>query len=74
MICESLKIIFKGADDFQAKVNIEVQWASEHVIAAIERNGGTITTAYYDPHCLFAMHDVDKFFTTGNFFNHTVVK
>ncbi|KAF4518039.1 hypothetical protein B566_EDAN009272, partial [Ephemera danica] len=31
-----------------------VQWASEPVIAAIERNGGVITTAYYDPHCLYA--------------------
>lgn len=55
----------EGADNFKAKVNIEVQWASELVIAAIERNGGTIITAYYDPHCLFALSDVDKFFTTG---------
>lgn len=56
----------EGADEFKAKVNIEVQWASEPVIAAIERNGGVITTSYYDPHSLFAMQDVDQFFTTGN--------
>ncbi|XP_043579994.1 39S ribosomal protein L15, mitochondrial [Bombus pyrosoma] len=55
----------EGADNFKAKVNIEVQWASEPVIAAIERNGGTITTAYYDTHCLHAIKDIDRFFTTG---------
>lgn len=55
----------EGADIFQAKINIEVQWASEPVIAAIERNGGTITTAYYDTHSLFALVDVDKFFSRG---------
>ncbi|XP_076677826.1 mitochondrial ribosomal protein L15 [Andrena cerasifolii] len=55
----------EGADAFKAKVNIEVQWASEPVIAAIERNGGTITTAYYDPHCLLTLHNVDQFFNTG---------
>ncbi|XP_077283493.1 mitochondrial ribosomal protein L15 [Arctopsyche grandis] len=54
-----------GADSFKAKVNIEVQWATELVIAAIERNGGTITTAYYDPDCLFAMKNPEKFFCRG---------
>ncbi|XP_060517944.1 large ribosomal subunit protein uL15m [Cylas formicarius] len=55
----------EGADLFQAKVNIEVQWASETVIAAIERAGGVITTAYYDPHSLFAMINTKKFFERG---------
>ncbi|XP_076182132.1 large ribosomal subunit protein uL15m-like isoform X2 [Ptiloglossa arizonensis] len=55
----------EGADIFKAKINIEVQWANEPVIAAIEKNGGTICTAYYDNHSLFALHDVDQFFTTG---------
>lgn len=64
--CDLFEIIIKGGDAFDAKVNIEVQWASEPVIAAIERNGGTITTAYYDPHSLLTLHDVDKFFNTGN--------
>ncbi|KAJ9574698.1 hypothetical protein L9F63_008133 [Diploptera punctata] len=45
----------EGADIFKAKVNIEVQWAPEPVIAAIERNGGVITTAFYDKDCLFAV-------------------
>ncbi|XP_053607422.1 large ribosomal subunit protein uL15m [Plodia interpunctella] len=55
----------EGADIFAAKINIEVQWASEQVIAAIERNGGTITTAYYDPHSLFLLKNPKKFFETG---------
>lgn len=41
--------LFQGADIFAAKINIEVQRASEGVIAAIERNGGVITTSFYDP-------------------------
>ncbi|KAL4708116.1 hypothetical protein ACJJTC_009895 [Scirpophaga incertulas] len=55
----------EGADIFQAKLNIEVQWASEEVIAAIEKNGGVITTAYYDPHSLFLLKNPKKFFETG---------
>ncbi|XP_044267380.1 39S ribosomal protein L15, mitochondrial [Tribolium madens] len=55
----------EGADVFNAKVNIEVQWASETVIAAIERAGGVITTAYYDQHSLQAMINTKKFFERG---------
>ncbi|KAI5633956.1 ribosomal proteins 50S-L15, 50S-L18e, 60S-L27A domain-containing protein [Phthorimaea operculella] len=55
----------EGADIFAAKINIEVQWASEEVIAAVERNGGVITTAYYDPHSLFLLKDPKKFFESG---------
>ncbi|XP_075212906.1 mitochondrial ribosomal protein L15 [Lycorma delicatula] len=55
----------EGADQFQAKVNIEVQWTSEPVIAAIERNGGVITTAFYDIYSLFIMRDPVKFFEKG---------
>lgn len=55
----------EGADNFKAKINIEVQWTTEPVIAAIERNGGTITTAFYDLHCLSAMTNVQKFLSSG---------
>lgn len=55
----------EGADLFAAKINIEVQWASEQVIAAIEKNGGVITTAYYDPHSLFLLKNPKKFFESG---------
>lgn len=41
--------LFQGADIFAAKINIEVQRATEGAIAAIERNGGVITTSFYDP-------------------------
>lgn len=41
--------LFQGADIFAAKINIEVQRASEGAIAAIERNGGVISTGFYDP-------------------------
>jgi large subunit ribosomal protein L15 len=43
-----LNLTDEGADHFEAKVNIEVQYASEQAIAAVERNGGVITTAYFD--------------------------
>ncbi|XP_045470135.1 39S ribosomal protein L15, mitochondrial [Harmonia axyridis] len=55
----------EGANIFNCKVNIEVQWASELVIAAVEKAGGTITTAYYDQHSLQAMINPKKFFERG---------
>jgi len=55
----------EGLDHFKAKVNIEVQWTSEQVIAAVERNGGVITTAYYDVASLFAAVDPLQFFKKG---------
>nr|CAG4650405.1 EOG090X0BG9 [Sida crystallina] len=55
----------EGLDNFSAKVNIEIQWAPEQCIAAIERNGGVITTAFYDPMSLWAMVDPIKFFQKG---------
>jgi len=42
----------QGADIFAAKINIEVQRASELAIAAIEKNGGVVTTSFYDPRSL----------------------
>jgi len=55
----------EGLDNFKAKVNIEVQWAPEQVIAAIERNGGVITTGFYDMSSLWALRDPLKFFGRG---------
>lgn len=54
-----------GVDCFRAKVNIEVQHAREPVIAAIERNGGTITTAYFDLASVSALRDPEAFFRLG---------
>ncbi|RWS28632.1 39S ribosomal protein L15-like protein [Leptotrombidium deliense] len=58
-------LIDEGLDVFTAKVNIEVQYAKESVIAAIERNGGIITTAFYDIKSVIALHDATKFFKSG---------
>jgi len=55
----------EGMDKFQAKVNIEVQWASEQTIAAVERAGGKITCAYYDIHSVVALSNPIKFFRKG---------
>nr|ACO12844.1 39S ribosomal protein L15, mitochondrial precursor [Lepeophtheirus salmonis]ADD24451.1 39S ribosomal protein L15, mitochondrial [Lepeophtheirus salmonis] len=55
----------EGVDNFDAKVNIEVQHASEEVIAAVERLGGTITTAYYDIFSVKALVHPTKFFQSG---------
>ncbi|UYV76929.1 MRPL15 [Cordylochernes scorpioides] len=55
----------EGLDTFKAKVHIEVQYAKEHVIAAIERNGGTITLAYYDATSVWAASDPAKYFAHG---------
>lgn len=54
-----------GLDNFHARVNIEVQYAREPVIAAIERNGGRITTAFYDIKSVAALANPYKFFKTG---------
>jgi len=40
--------MIKGSDVFQAKLNLEVQRADLTSIAAVERVGGKIRTAYYD--------------------------
>lgn len=55
-----------GLDNFTAKVNIEVQHAKEQVIAAVERNGGVITSTFYDTHSLYALRNPYKFFSRGN--------
>ncbi|XP_052256113.1 39S ribosomal protein L15, mitochondrial-like [Dreissena polymorpha] len=55
----------EGADIFTARVNIEVQWAEESTIAAIERNGGMITTRFFDFPSLQAIVDPEWFFKKG---------
>lgn len=55
----------EGADYFTAKVNIEVQHAKETVIAAVERNGGVITNAYYDIESVTAKINPQKYFERG---------
>ncbi len=47
----------EGADLFEARLNLEVQWASEAAVAAVERNGGVVTTAYFDVFSVTALAD-----------------
>ncbi|TRZ04407.1 hypothetical protein DNTS_023513 [Danionella cerebrum] len=60
-----IELVAEGAELFCAKVNIEVQMASEEVIAAVERNGGVITTSYYDPRSLQVLIKPVPFFMSG---------
>ncbi|KAM8823697.1 large ribosomal subunit protein uL15m [Spinachia spinachia] len=58
-------LVDEGADIFSAKINIEVQRASEGAVAAIERNGGVITTSFYDPISLGILIQPVPFFLRG---------
>ena len=62
-----VNLVDEGINMFKSKINIEVQYASEPVIAAIERNGGTITTAYFDMKSVIALNNPLKFFQKGTF-------
>lgn len=70
----------EGIDAFAACVNIEVQYASELAIAAVEKNGGmhfsaflckkrrttgTLFTTYYDQRALDALVDPKRHFEHG---------
>ena len=65
--CYGVHLTDEGLDCFKGRVNIEVQHASEQVIAAVERNGGTITTAYYDLDSVIALFNPMKFFAKGGY-------
>ncbi|XP_077365502.1 large ribosomal subunit protein uL15m [Festucalex cinctus] len=60
-----VQLVDEGADLFSAKVNIEVQRASEKAIAAVERNGGAVTCAFYDPISLAVLIKPVPFFQRG---------
>ena len=55
----------EGADRFEAKINIEVQYASEQAIAAVERNGGVIKTAYFNLESVIALSNPLLWFSQG---------
>ncbi|CAI4231278.1 unnamed protein product [Auanema sp. JU1783] len=55
----------EGADDFTHKIDIEVQYASQSAIAAVEKAGGRIRTAYYDVQSLEAAVDPQSWFKKG---------
>lgn len=59
-------LVEQGANIFEAKVNIEIQIADRLSVASIERNGGTITTAFYDRPSFVALCDPVKYFLSGH--------
>ncbi|KAE8598774.1 hypothetical protein XENTR_v10016933 [Xenopus tropicalis] len=60
-----VQLVEEGSDIFSAKINIEVQWASQLAIAAVEKNGGVITTGFYDPRSLEVLCKPVPFFMRG---------
>ncbi|KAM9308725.1 large ribosomal subunit protein uL15m [Gastrophryne carolinensis] len=60
-----VQLVDEGSEQFCAKINIEVQYASELAIAAIEKNGGVITTGFYDPRSLEVLCKPVPFFMRG---------
>ncbi|KAF6019873.1 MRPL15 [Bugula neritina] len=55
----------EGADVFDAKVFLEVQWVDEVAVAAIEKSGSLVRSRYYDPKSLSAAINPAKFFGFG---------
>ncbi|KAF7635316.1 hypothetical protein Mgra_00005284 [Meloidogyne graminicola] len=55
----------EGEQVFSTPINLEVQWASLTAIAAIERAGGRIRTAYYDLESLKAAENPEAWFRAG---------
>ncbi|OAF69636.1 39S ribosomal protein L15, mitochondrial [Intoshia linei] len=60
-----INLVDEGCDIFQSKINIEVQYADELSIAAIEKQGGIISTKYYNKECVEAMENPPRFFERG---------
>ncbi|XP_071964312.1 large ribosomal subunit protein uL15m-like [Antedon mediterranea] len=60
-----VQLVSEGKDEFQAQLNIEVQWATEDVIAAVERNSGVITLGFYDLQSVEALAHPLIFFQRG---------
>ena len=58
-------VLLQGADIFASRVHIEVQHASEATIAAVERNGGMITTRFFNLECVQALNNPEVFFKKG---------
>lgn len=54
-----------GADEFAARVSIEVQCASERTIAAVEKAGGVLVTRFFDVSSVSAMVNAEQHFTKG---------
>jgi len=57
-----LRLVSRGANQFKASVNIELQMGDELAIAAVEKAGGRFTASYYDRSSIkAAVNPVDYF-------------
>ncbi|CAI2322600.1 unnamed protein product [Caenorhabditis sp. 36 PRJEB53466] len=56
----------EGADSFPYPIDIEVQYATQSAIAAVEKAGGRVRTAYYDVQSLEAAVNPKSWFEKGN--------
>jgi hypothetical protein len=65
MPVSSKSILAQGYEVFSTQINLEVQWASQTAIAAVERAGGRIRTAYYDLESLKAAENPEGWFRAG---------
>ena len=67
--CEStyfgVYLLSQGANIFQAKVNIEAQIVDELAIASVEKNGGVVSTAFYDRMSFEALCNPVDYFLRG---------
>ncbi|KAI6214025.1 hypothetical protein M3Y94_00220200 [Aphelenchoides besseyi] len=55
----------EGSDIFTTPINLEVQWASQTAIAAVERAGGRIRLAYYDIESVGMLANPRAYFEKG---------
>lgn len=60
-----VQLTAEGSDVFSAAVALEVQAADEEAIAAVERNGGRVVCAYFDPVSLLALANPPKALRSG---------
>ena len=58
---QGVKLLGRGADDFNQRLNVEVQLASQRSIDAIEQAGGKIRSVYYNRLTLRAKLKPQKF-------------
>ncbi|KAJ3308432.1 YmL15 [Boothiomyces sp. JEL0838] len=64
-VCGKIKdgvvLLGRGAEFFTAKVDIECNKATENAIQAIEKNGGKVTTVYFDKNRIHSLMNAGKY-------------
>lgn len=60
-----LRLVADGSNEFKTKLNIEFQMADVDAIAAVERNGGRFTAAFFDRASIEAAVNPVDYFLSG---------